>query len=535
MKIIKILFVLIILVGLAAGLYFKVLKKEKKEYSLAKVSRATIIQEVSESGKLAAGEEINLSFKSSERLTEMAVVMGSQVSRGQKIAQLDISNLLIQLNETTAAYQATKAKVNKLLAGASTEEISVTEASVASAETSFRAAQQSLEGVNSVAKSDLANVYDDAPGILSDAYLKASNAFYAVRSTYLTYFLKSEQTAISVKDSHDRIEIEKALIKSYLDAVTNNASETNIDRSLSGAKTSLDKISAALVTTRQACGEPLYRDVVSSTDKTALDTQCLNINTVITSVMTTRQLISSTRTNNEYKINNAESEIAKAEAALAKAKQELIKLKMPARQEDIDLAMAEVDQAKARQEEAELQISQATLLSPTNGQITAIHKQAGEMVQPGEAIVSLLSLNPFQVKVDIYEEDIVKVKPGNAAEIKLTAFPNRKFAGIVVSIEPAGRVIDDVVYYKVTIDFESAPEGLRPEMTADVTIKTATRENVLVVPEKAVKKKDGQTLVIVKKGSALEEKEIELGLRGNDYLVEVISGLNEGEEVVVNY
>ncbi|PIS38747.1 MAG: hypothetical protein COT34_02020 [Candidatus Nealsonbacteria bacterium CG08_land_8_20_14_0_20_43_11] len=130
MKIIKILFVLIILVGLAAGIYFKVLKKEKNNYSLAKVSRATIIQEVSESGKLAAGEEINLSFKSSERLTEMAVVMGSQVSRGQKIAQLDISNLLIQLNETTAAYQATKAKVNKLLAGASAEEISVTEASV---------------------------------------------------------------------------------------------------------------------------------------------------------------------------------------------------------------------------------------------------------------------------------------------------------------------------------------------------------------------------------------------------------------------
>ena len=70
-------------------------------------------------------------------------------------------------------------------------------------------------------------------------------------------------------------------------------------------------------------------------------------------------------------------------------------------------------------------------------------------------------------------------------------------------------------------------------MTADVIIKTASRENVLVIPEEAIEKKDGKVIVQVFIGKTPQEREIEIGLIGSDDMVEVISGLKEGEEVVI--
>ncbi|MBZ9578522.1 efflux transporter periplasmic adaptor subunit, partial [Patescibacteria group bacterium] len=67
----------------------------------------------------------------------------------------------------------------------------------------------------------------------------------------------------------------------------------------------------------------------------------------------------------------------------------------------------------------------------------------------------------------------------------------------------------------------------------DIIIKTASRENVLVIPEEAVEKKDGKAIVQVLIGKTLQEREIEIGLIGSDDMVEVISGLKEGEEVVI--
>ena len=73
----------------------------------------------------------------------------------------------------------------------------------------------------------------------------------------------------------------------------------------------------------------------------------------------------------------------------------------------------------------------------------------------------MLPQSPFQVAVDIYEEDIVKVKIGNPVDIKLTAFPDKIFKGKVIAIDPAEKIIEGVVYYEVTIDFEEAAAGIK--------------------------------------------------------------------------
>ena len=91
-----------------------------------------------------------------------------------------------------------------------------------------------------------------------------------------------------------------------------------------------------------------------------------------------------------------------------------------------------------------------------------------------------------------------------------------------------------MVYYEVTIDFNNIPEGLKSGMTADLVIKTATRENVLFVPKDAISEKDGKSFVkILKNKKDFEEREIKTGLEGSDGNVEIISGLSEGAKVII--
>jgi multidrug efflux pump subunit AcrA (membrane-fusion protein) len=70
-------------------------------------------------------------------------------------------------------------------------------------------------------------------------------------------------------------------------------------------------------------------------------------------------------------------------------------------------------------------------------------------------------------------------------------------------------------------------------MTADVKIQTAFKENSLVIPEKALQEKNGKFIVEIFEEDQIKEREIEIGLRGSGELVEVVSGLKEGEEVIV--
>ena len=153
------------------------------------------------------------------------------------------------------------------------------------------------------------------------------------------------------------------------------------------------------------------------------------------------------------------------------------------------------------------------------------------MVSPSQSVVNLLSLNPFEIKANIYEEDIVKVKPENSVKIDLIAFPQQTFLGKVVSISPGEKIVGNVVYYEITIDFPNQPEGIMSGMTADIIIEANKKENVLRVSKSAVETIDGTQMAQVVRKGKIEDQIITTGLEGNDYY-EIVSGLNEGDEIV---
>jgi len=531
----KIILAIIFVLLLAVGIYQGFLKEEKPAFTLAEVVRGNISQEIAETGQVKKGEEINLSFKNSGRIEKIYVEVGDEVESGENLAKLETTQLQIQLQEAKAALSLAQAKLDKLLAGASPEEIQVAETAVSNAKIALESAQQSLKDTKAQGEENLNAAYQGALNILDDSYLKIYNAFNIANLIQNTYFITNDQGSIKVRENKDKIKNMMTQAKSYLDMAKADLENENIDFALSEIKKALGETSNALGIIREVCEEPTYRNSISSTDKTSLDTQRGYVNTALTNVTNSQQTISSTKLTNEYNINTAQAKVSTAEGSLIAAQAEFTLLTAEPRQEDVDLYQAQVRQAQAQVKLLENQIGETILLSPTQGQITKINKKVGEMVQPllQDAVITLLPTAPFQIKVDIYEEDVVRMKTGNLVDISLVAFPDQVFQGKIISIAPAEKLIEGVVYYEVIIGFEDFPEGLKPGMTADLIIKTASKENVLIIPEEAIQKRDDKTIVEVLKDGNIEDREIEVGLSGSNDMVEVIFGLEEGEKIIL--
>lgn len=246
-----------------------------------------------------------------------------------------------------------------------------------------------------------------------------------------------------------------------------------------------------------------------------------------------------------------DQQLAAAQARLDSAKQNLLSAQAqfsntaaPARSQDIALARAQVSQAKASLVGVEQQISESVLLAPLEGVVTAVNYEIGEQFGVGgKPMIVILVNNSFNVEVDIAESNISKIKIGDEVDISFDALPDDFILkGRVSFIEPDRTLIQDVVYYKVKIDFtdlnsalsasDSLGLTLKAGMTSNVVITTDQREKALQVPARTIIQQDGQEIVRVLVNGEVEERVVKTGLRGDDGLIEILSGLEEGDQAI---
>jgi len=497
-KITKTWLIVIIIVILMIG-YFSVkqiFKNPLEGYITEEVSQGEVIQEVSETGSVKATEDLNLSFKGIGKISSINVSVGDSVKKGQVLAKLDSSQILAQLQSAEAALSVASTQYEKLLKGSTSEDI--------------KTYQDAVDSANH----DLQSAYDSALNVLDDAYNKIYNAYNIVSSLQQSYFYMSDQQGIKVSSSKDDISSNMKDVRIYIDKAEVNKTKEDIDTAISHAILALDNIYNDLKIIRDQCEQGIYYTSVTAADKTSVDTQKGYINTASTTVISSQQDITA------YKI------------ALQKANDNLSFKTANPRAEDVDIYKSQIEQAKANVGLYQSQLSDNSIYSPIDGKITAINVKKGETVNSSESIINLLSSEPFQVKVDIYEQDIVNIKSGDLVKISLVAFQKETFEGKVLSIDPAEKIVDNVVYYQVTIEFPKQPEGVRSGMTADIVIETNKKEDVLRVSKNAVETINNKETVQVVSNGKIENREIIVGLEGSDYY-EVTSGLSERDLIVV--
>lgn len=222
-----------------------------------------------------------------------------------------------------------------------------------------------------------------------------------------------------------------------------------------------------------------------------------------------------------------------------------------------------VKSSEASLKEANENLVKTTVYSPMTGTISSLLVELGERVvganmMTGTEVLRVADLNRMEVVVDVNENDIIRVKLGDTAIVEVDAYLDREFKGIVTEIANSantlGTTSDQVTNFKVRILIlkesyedlitEKNPSPFRPGMSASVDIYTSSKAGVLTVPIQAVTtrtdtlstdpaaKDNIRTLVFVSDGTYALARDVSIGIQDN-VNIEVLSGLTEGEEVIV--
>ena len=169
-----------------------------------------------------------------------------------------------------------------------------------------------------------------------------------------------------------------------------------------------------------------------------------------------------------------EARIAEAQANVTAAETQVTYLKRVGvgnAYEKIDAAQADIDRAQAVVDQLQAQLEQATLKTPIAGTVIKVDVAPGETANPGQVLFIIADLSHMRIETtDLSERDIPAVKIGQTANVFIDAL-NESFEGKVVDIDRQSETVGGDVTYKVTIDLNQQPAGLRWGMSAEVDIQ----------------------------------------------------------------
>jgi len=210
---------------------------------------------------------------------------------------------------------------------------------------------------------------------------------------------------------------------------------------------------------------------------------------------------------------------------------------------ELDVAAAQVELGKAKVKEAveklkalEVSLSYTKIYAPISGYVSQVTTQEGETVVAGLSAVNLITIidaTKLEMWIYVDETDIGRVKPGMKVEYWVDAYRDKRFSGAINLIYPQPEIKENVVYYLAILKIDPKDTVfLKPEMTTHVRIIIDEKTDVIIVPNGAVRFEDGKNVVYVKLKEKIERKPVTPGIR-DDRFTEIITGLSEGERVVI--
>ena len=234
-----------------------------------------------------------------------------------------------------------------------------------------------------------------------------------------------------------------------------------------------------------------------------------------------------------------QQEVKRAEVELERARRLDLQGLAPANDiEDrqLDLADARARLDKARQDAAvvETDLQYAVIRAPIAGTIASVSTQKGETVAASfetPTFATIIAADALELVAMVDETDIGTVETGNTVYFTVEAFPAKEFEGTVKQIAPKGTIISGVVNFEVMIEIDSPIDLLKPDMTANVSIRTAERE-AIVLPTRALHRDGFEQYVFVEKDGELVRRNVSVGNREAGF-TEIRQGLGANDKVAL--
>lgn len=477
------------------------------------VKKQDIKKTVLTTGQVVSKTDLSLSFQSGGVVKQIYVKEGDVVRAGQTLAVLDQGIALANLKSAQGSLAQAQANYNKILAAATEQDVAVSQAAVDVASTALQNAKQNLLNQLSTAyNSANTAVLSYTNNLFSNP--QSTNPQFGISGTVQT----NQQLVGSINDK--RVKINTMLSDWQMQLV--GVDENNTDKVVSDSVSNLTFITGYLTDIINVL--TTFTQISSGGSQTTLTTY----QTAVVSAKSSVDAVSTAVTSYSQAVRSAQATLDQAKATLSLKK-------APARAEDIEIAKAQALSAQGQVDSAEVALNNTVLRAPASGTITQVDIKLGEQAQAMKEVMKLQNVGELYAEALVSEADIASVVVGQTIDNTFDALgPYEHFTSKVLVVNPASTVVSGVVNYKVIGSLENIP-NIKPGMTANMTIEVAEKKDVLVVTSSAIINRDNKRFVRVIDDSekkTYHEVEVETGLEADSGLVEIVSGLTEGQEVV---
>ena len=494
----KILYGVGILILIFVG--FMVLKPKDNSANITTdtVKLINLKQTVLATGQVTSNTDLNLSFAKSGIVRSIKVKVGDEVKSGQILLSLDQGNELASLTQARGSVAAAEARYQSILDGASSEEINLSQIALNNAKLDFDRLKLQQDIL-------VQNAYENLLNSTPEALPSGGVVDY---------------TAPTISGNYNK-NIEGKINLSFF--YTGGGAGFNASGIVNGNGT-------VSTTTPQPIGDSgLYIKFPSTA----------NTNTEWVIEIPNKKAANYVTNNNAYQaaLKTQESVLGVAQAVIDQRTAELSLKQSAARPAAVALAKADILSAQGQLQLASSNFENTVLRAPTGGTITKVDVKLGELTQALKNIITLQDIKNVYLEANINEANVNSIKTGASVDITFDAFTtDQVFKGSILKIDPSSTIISGVVNYKITASILNTPE-LRPGMTANMTILTGEKDNVLVIPSRAVIKDSNgnKTVRIVTdtKTKTYKDVGVTTGMEGDGGLIEIITGLKENDEIVV--
>ncbi len=467
---------IILIVVTIAGVLFFFKGSAMVPVSNAEAKIGSVTAEVKVSGQVKASQGADLAFERSGKISANYVKAGDKVYAGQPLIALNDADLLAQLSLAKAQLSALNLDVLNSGNGASLQSLYMT--ALSAAQKSTAVAKNSLMVISDIQFSHFSGAtqknfdFADAKAKAVDSLLGQSSAG----------FWTSSNLANLGGGAFGAVE-------SAIASSTNDAADAALSQTL-----------GALQDVEAAINAMPIDSSLNSTERASIITEKNNVNQEIMTTQANIQAIAVKKVTNNNSVTTTD---------------------------------AQIEAAKANVQSVQVQISKTILTAPFSGQVDKDDAVVGSLITPGVSMVSVSNGN-LEIQTSIPEVDVANINAGDIANVTLDAYGNNVvFQAKVYSVDSAQTLVNGVPAYNAKLRFSQADDRIKPGMTANITILSETRSNVLVIPQSAIIQRNGQYFVVIDKGNSRgEEREVQIGLKGSDGNVEITSGLNPGDRVL---
>ena len=558
------------------------------EVRTAQVSRGSVTQTVAVSGSVSSAGTVKLNPATNGKVAQLFVAIGQQVTAGQPLAKMDTTDLQAALTTAANNLAAAQANYDKALSGMSdaqnslfqtrqstANDVANAQASLAKIRSNYAAAKTNFSSLYGSLINDLAT-YVSQIGVAQQQIQKTQNDLAAANQTNDN---RSAQTSINqgaaalgnaqnyvqgvfASAENDYVAAVNQVLSAvgaFDAAIATNADPAPASQQMATAQVAYNTASSRLSSAIDAPNGQIGSAVSSVTAaQNSLNTVSAKTDTTQDPARADIATLLVTLTGEQQGATNAKNKIGQTGTMLstisdtitgsyATAVQNVASAQVRAAQSvqsaqtavnnqpaNVQSAQNSLANAQNNLATAENNLDNAGIKATVSGVVVSISAQPGENVASSSntGFIVLANTGSMALHGTVGEADVVKLKLGQVATVTVDAVGTAKMTGKVTSLDPVATIASGVPVYGIDVTIDLPNAQVKPGMSGTAQVILASSPNTLTVPNLAVKTQTGRRYLTVMRDGQQVDTDATFGI-GNDTVTEVLTGVQEGDVVVL--